>query len=316
MRFSKGITLVELMIALLLATFLLGVAFTAFSSLSRSVRQTQQLAQLQQNAQLVMNLMHNELANVGFWGGKASLNDVLQAAPFVAPAGDCAKAGLDSGSFPRAGEPFVTLYAEQVQRGRPLDCVSQALPGTELLQIKRLLGQYSEPATMRLNRFYLETDWQHARFVAADSAQLDPSQDYFPYQHLVLYVQQQRFGESSVPVLMRKRLARNQAGQAVISTDSVLDGVEQMHFQFGIDADGDGIANYLLSTGQVTDALWQQNRIVSIRYHILLRSVEPDHQYRNTQSYQMGDHRFDAPDDHYRRLLVSNSLYFANTAIK
>lgn len=316
MRNCKGLTLAELMIALLLATFLLGIAFTAFGSLSRSVRQTQQLAQLQQNAQLVMNLLHNELANVGFWGGRSGLDDIIQAATLAPPLGDCAKAGIDSGSFPRPGQAFITLYAEKVSPGRPLDCVSQPLAGSELLQVKRLLGQYAQPAAMRQNRFYVETDWQHARFVDSNSAQLNPALDYFPYQHLVFYLQMQHYANNTVPVLMRKRLARSNAGLAVISTDSVLDGVERMHFQFGIDADGDGALNYMLQTEQMTAELWQQNRIVSLRYHILLRSTQPDSHYRNNQTYQMGEQSFTAPNDHYRRLLVSNSLFFPNATIK
>lgn len=315
MRKCKGLTLTELMIALLLATFLLGVTFTAFGSLSRSVRQTQQLAQLQQNAQLVMNLLHNELANVGFWGGRSDLDDILQAAALAPPLADCAKAGLDSGSFPRPGQSFVTLYAEKVQPGRPLDCVSQPIAGSELLQVKRLLGQYAVPAAMRQNRFYVETDWQHARFVDSGSAELNPALDYFPYQHLVLYLQTQQHDDTEVPVLMRKRLARSNSGQAVISTDSVLDGVERMHFQFGVDADGDGSLNYMLPTEQMTAELWQRNAVVSLRYHILLRSTQPDIHYRNNQTYQLGVHRFTAPDDHYRRLLISNSVYFSNATL-
>ncbi len=317
MRSCKGLTISELLIAMLLGVFLLGMAFTAFASLSRSVRQTQQLAELQQNAQLVMNLLHNELANVGFWGGRAQPAEAITAAGITAPLSDCAKPGLDSGSFPRAGEPFITVYAEQVRPGRPLDCISQPLAGSELLQVKRLLGQYAQPADMRQNRFYFEADWQQARFVDNDSAQLNPALDYFPYQHLVLYLQMQQYDDGAVPVLMRKRLTRNQAGLAAISTDSVLDGVERMHFQFGIDADADGQLNYLLQTEQMTAELWQQRqqRIISIRYHILLRSTQPDPHYRNNQTYQMGEQEFTAPGDHYRRLLISNSLFFPNTTL-
>ncbi len=316
MRYCKGLTLTELMIALLLATFLLGVTFTAFGSLSRSVRQTQQLAQLQQNAQLVVNLLHNELANVGFWGGRSGLNDITQAQPLTPPLADCAKTGIDSGSFPQPGQSFVTLYAEKVSPGQPLDCINRPLAGSELLQVKRLLGQYAQPADMRQNRFYVETNWQHARFVDSSSGQLNPALDYFPYQHLVFYLQTQQHDDIAVPVLMRKRLARSGTGQAVISTDSVLDGVERMHFQFGVDADGDGTLNFMLSTEQMTAELWQKNAVVSLRYHILLRSVQPDSHYRNNQTYQMGEHSFTAPDDHYRRLLISNSVYFPNATLK
>ena len=116
---------------------------------------------------------------------------------------------------------------------------------------------------------------------------------------------------------MRKRLVRNSAGFATISTDSILDGVERLHFQFGVDTDMDGQINALLPTEQMPAHFWRQgeNRILSLRYYALLRSRKPDMAYRNNNVYQMGIHSFDAAGDNYRRLLVSSNIYFYNAAL-
>jgi type IV pilus assembly protein PilW len=317
MQSVKGMTLTELLIAMLLGTVLIGLAATAFSSVSRSARQAQQLAELQQNAQFVISLFNNELTNIGFWGGRS---DPVLAANFplpATPAGDCVEAVLDSGSFPQPAQHFVSLYARTASGGRQLSCLPDPIAQTELLQLKRLLGQRADITEMRQNRFYLETDWQHSRFVDSSSPGLDARFSYFPYQHLVFYLQQQRVDGESVPVLMRKRLVRNQAGAAVISTDSVLDGVERMHFEFGIDSNFDGQLNYQLSTDQMSAELWQQQtgRIISLRYYLLLRARQADQNYINTQQFVMGQHQFTAPGDHYRRMLVSSSIYFQNAAL-
>jgi len=318
MRRLAGFTITELMIAMLLGLVLMALTITAFSSLSRSTRQTQQLAELQQNAQFAMSLLHNELANIGFWGGQAD-PQLASLLPLPAsPAGDCVDNALDSGSFPQPDIDFITIYAKVAGAGRQLNCVPDPLAGSELLQVKRLLGQHTDIGDMRQNRFYLETNWQHSRFVAGDSADLSNRFNYFPYQHLVLYLQQQRIDGEAIPVLMRKRLARNNAGVAVISADSVLDGVERMHFEFGIDSDGDGQLNYLLGTENMTAELWQQknNRIVSLRYHLLLRARLPDPKYTNEQQYNMAGHQFDAAGDHYRRLLIRSTIFFHNAALQ
>lgn len=313
MRNTAGFSLSELMIAMLLSLMIISMALTAFSSLSRSARQTQQLAELQQNAQLISSLFQRELTNIGFWGGRAAPTTAVTSVLPAAPVADCADSVLDSGSFPASGKAFVTLYASL-----QLNCAPNAIAGSEILQLKRLIGQPTLPAQFRDNRFYFETDWQLSRFVDSNSAKLSTERDYWPYQHLVFYLQQQQLLGQTLPVLMRKRLSRNAAGVAQISTDSILDGVERLHFEFGIDSNADGQLDYMLSTAQMLPELWQQqsSRIISIRYHILLRARQADPNYINQQQYEMGSQLFVAPADNYRRLLLSSSVFFHNQALQ
>ncbi|MDX1677921.1 PilW family protein [Arsukibacterium sp.] len=311
---ARGFSLVELLIAMLLGLLLLGFTIQIFTSLSVSSRQSQQLAQLQQSGQLALNLIHNELQNSGFWGG-VGLSDIAGAAVDIAsPAPDCAEDGLDSGSFPVNGEKFASLYAKVAVAGRQLNCLTSLVPDSEILQLKRAIGLAVTREELRSNRFYIAPHWQQSRIVHQDSAGLAAENLFYPYQHLVFYIQYQRLDDQTVPVLMRKRLVRSTSGMARIATDSVIDGVERLHFEFGIDTNLDGRLNYTLPTSLMTSAHWQQQQghIVSIRFYILLRSLMPDPGYVNQQTYQMGVQRFDAPGDHYRRLLLAGSVYFNN----
>ena len=318
MKPMLGFTLTELLVSAALSIMLLGMAGLAFDAVTKSTRQAQQLAELQQNAQLLVSLFNNELANTGFWGGRSTPELALIHTLPDSPVNDCVKEALDSGSFPHVATPFVTLYAETASTGRQLGCLTNLLPDTELLQLKRLIGAPTLSSELRQNRFYLETDWQHSRFVASDSLTLGEQYLYFPYQHLVFYIQQQRVDGRFLPVLMRKRLTRNPAGRAVISTDSVLDGVERMHFEFGVDTDADGQVNYVAATEQIPAEIWRHanSKIVSMTYHLLIRARLPDIHFVNQQRYQMGQHQFEAPGDHYRRMLVSSSIYFPNVTLK
>ena len=189
MRCANGFSLIELLISMLLAMFLLGMAVTAFTGISHSLRQTQQLAELQQNAQLLMNLLQNELGNVGFWGGRSVPEQALSFTIPAAPASDCIDDVAGSGSFPQAGADFITFYGRVADSGRQLNCIPSAISGSEILQLKRLIGLQTLPSDMRTNRFYLETSWQHSRLVDASSASLSTDFQYYPYQHLVFYVQ-------------------------------------------------------------------------------------------------------------------------------
>lgn len=311
-----GVSLVEIMIAMLLALLLLALILTAFSSMQSASTQTRQLAFLQQNGQLVLNLLNNELQNTGFWGGHSQQHISNALNPGFFPANDCVEVALDSGSFPKSGQSFINLFAGVATGSRQLSCLNNLLPDTEFLQLKRNIGIQVASHEMRSNRFYLQSDWQQSRFVDLDSVTADATLLY-PYQHLVLYIQQQQHNGQYIPVLMRKRLVRTAAGAASIATDSVIDGVERLHFEFLIDSNLDGRPNYSLATSQMTATHWlqQHSRIVAVQYHVLLRSVEPDRRYQNNQQYQLGSISYSAPGDHYRRLLLSGAVYFENAVL-
>lgn len=316
-RFS-GMSLVELLITMLLSLLLLGFILNIFLAMTTSSRQVRQLAQLQQNGQFLISLFHNELQNMGFWAGHtlADMNTIVDANPAV-PDGDCVSAETDSGSFPRPEKLFIPVFAKTVSSGRQLNCIPNAIAGTELLQLKRAIGLKTASTELRQNRFYLESDWPKLRFVSQASTALQQNADYYPYQHVVFYLQQQTVDGNNVPVLMRKRLIRAASGEASISTDSVLDGVERLHFEFGIDSDGDGQLNYYLPTNVMTTEQWQQQtlNIISVTFYLLLRSNDEDRRYRNTQQYSLGHVTFIAPGDHYRRLQLSSTVFFQNVVL-
>lgn len=299
-----------------LTVLLLMLMLTAFTALQAFSNQTRQLAFLQQNGQLVLNLLHNELQNTGFWGGlsQQQIRDAISTK--AAPVNDCFETGLDSGSFPAADKPFIGLFAATASGTRQLGCLTNLMPASEFLQVKRAVGIRLRKGEMRNNRFYLQLDWQQGRFVDLTTA-LNDADLIFPYQHLVLYVQPQQLNGHTIPVLMRKRLVRTTAGLASISTDSVIDGVERLHFEFLIDSNFDGLPNYSLATQQMTNAHWlqQDSQIVAIQYHVLLRTLEPDRRYKNHQQYQLGHISFMAPGDHFRRLALSGTFYFDNAAL-
>jgi type IV pilus assembly protein PilW len=310
--FSLLEVLVSLTLGLVLIAFLIGTLFAT----QQSNRQNQQLVQLQQHSQMLMSIFQAELPNLMFFAGR-SLADVAAASHQLAPVlGDCV-ADSDTGSFPISGQPYLSLYAEQVGKHNYLACLSQAKADSELLQFKRLVGS-SMPATqMRSNRVYFETSAASSRFVTSSSADLIPNSVYWPFSHQVFYISEQKYAGTIVPVLMRKRLIRNAAGQTVMTTDSIMDGVERMHFEFGLDANLDGQVDYYLGTKQMQPVHWQQqkHRIINIKFYLLLRSLDEDFSYQNNQLYQMGQHWFKAPSDPFRRLLVSSTVAFSNTRL-
>ena len=308
-----GLSLVELMIAATLALSLLAVLLTTTSKQAQMSRETMQLAMLQQQGQLLLNLLQTELQHLGFWAG-FSLEQMRQLqAPSEPVIGDCVQLPLDSGSFPDPSKLLIPLYAE-LGSGQGMSCLGQAAEHSSILQFKRLLAQPLEHAELKPNRYYLQVEAGSLRLVDSDTASSSGPAEFWPYLHQLFYVQWQQ----GIPVLMRKRLIRNQAGSPRIHTDSVMDGVEMLYFEFGIDSTLDGRANYFLPLQQMQPEHWyqQSSRIVAVSYYVLLRSLDVDRHYLNDQWYPMGQSGFQAPGDNYRRLPLQGTQYFHNAALQ
>ncbi|WP_337842225.1 PilW family protein [Rheinheimera sp.] len=306
---QRGYSLVELCISMGLALVLLSFLIGAVVTGRKSALQTEQLVQLQHQAQLAHRLLQTELQNLWFVAGKSWAELQGAQSPPEQPAADCAFAG-QAGSFPQATLGFSPLYTALIGQVAPA-CLSGASAGSELLQIRRLLGVPQGPAELLANKVYFDPAGV-GRFVAGTGG--GSALQLWPYHHVVYYIQQQSWDGGKIPVLMRKRLLRSSSGQLVMSAESVLDGVERLHLEMGLDLNADGQADQWFSTSQMTTELWQQP-VISVRYYLLLRSLQADPGYRNTVSYQLGAVRFQAPGDPYRRLQLSSAVLIHNSRL-
>jgi type IV pilus assembly protein PilW len=76
-KHARGVTLVELMIAMVISTIvLLGVA-TVYSSTKRSYKVQEEMARLQENARYAFNVMSRDIRGAGFVGCNPTINSLL-----------------------------------------------------------------------------------------------------------------------------------------------------------------------------------------------------------------------------------------------
>ena len=100
--------------------------------------------------------------------------------------------------------------------------------------------------------------------------------------------------------LCRADISANQLG-AVAVDGCLADDVQDLHIQFGIDTDGDGVANQYLSN----PTLAQLGTAVLARVFLLMRATDPDRNYTDQKTYQLGDTPPLGPfaDNFYRKVL-------------
>lgn len=306
---ATGWSLIELLISTLLGGMLVLLFVSGWVLSYHTFRQTHQFSELHYHAQFVHSFFQQELVNQSFWAGIAI--EHIQSQDILSPQPDC-QSPLDSGSIPRPSLPYFPIFSGTVGSNLTLSCLTQAKNGSDFLQLKRLAGHKLTRSTLRTNRLYLEQARTPSRFVHTGSRDLTTDADYWPYVHQVFYVAEQQVQGNTIPVLMRKRLVRQASGQLTMDTSSVVDGVEMMVFEFGVDQNFDGQTDFFVPANHIDAAVWQQQqgRIVQLRYFVLVRSRLADPTYTNRQRYQLGLRHFTAPADHFRRMLLSSAVSF------
>jgi len=129
--------------------------------------------------------------------------------------------------------------------------------------------------------------------------------EYYPH---ILFVRDHSLSSSDgIPTLCRKGLsaASNMQGD----TQCIVEGVENMQIEFGIDEDGDQQANYFLT--EPTDA--DLRAAVAARIYLLVRSVNPITGYTNDKSFSLGQTVVAPPADNYYRRVFQTTVLLRNS---
>lgn len=324
MKSQKGLTLLEMMIAMSVGVFLLGGVMITFSSMRGTTTETMGLGEVQENGRLALSILRRDIEHSGFWGQyQSQLSSDLLAIP-AAPSPDCSGGSnsTNDGSFPIVSDwTFWSLWATAATSANVLGCISNATTGSDVVQVKRAISNPTDVGSFRSNRFYLIASSSSAAIVsgAANSSSypvIDNANNWM-YQHLVYYVANTTLDGDSIPTLMRQRLIVNSGGNASMSSEPVIDGIENIRFMFGIDVDLDGRVDSYIGSESVSRDYWNQGSsdtsyILSVRIYILARALEPDPQYTNNNTYTLGDRTVNGGGDNYRRMLFSTTTSVIN----
>ena len=315
-KYQQGFSLVELMVAMVIGLFLTLGVFAMFSMSSGNVTTTSQFNQLQENGRIALALMEPDLSQLGFFADITGTelipggNTQITAA---APAEDCVGAGLNNATLPNnTAAHFRRLWGYQQGDGNSLACLSDVLPETDVIQIKRLLGpDVGNLSELNDNRYYIGTTANQA--VIFTKASGVPSLDngrFWEYQHRVYYLRD----DNGVPVLHRKTLTAS----GMNNNEQLVEGVENMQILYGFDNDGDDTADTYMPSQSVTTLMWDNElfqRLVALRVFLLIRAIEPDPSYTNKSVYQLGDRTLKDFNDNFRRKVVASTIVLENPVL-
>ncbi|USD38216.1 PilW family protein [Ferrimonas sp. SCSIO 43195] len=268
----KGLTLVELLIAMVLGVFVLSAVFGVFVSSSISVTSTGQYNQIQESARLALRLMSDDLSQAGFYAGLTGTSLTTRNVSVDAVVNnDCVGLGENNASVPADRGHFRTIWSYRQSAVPSMDCTQQALLGSHVLQVKRLLGPNVAATALSENRYYLVSNHAQARLFAGNQpAPVLVQGRYWQWQHRVYYVERR---DDGMPVLKWRQLYVN--GGMV--EEELVEGVEMLQFLFAVDSLGDGRVDSYITASAMSEAQWDGVvEVLAVTVYLVVRAANDD----------------------------------------
>ncbi len=319
---QSGVSLIELMVALVIGLFLIAGAVMVYSQSRKAYRTIETVARLQETARYALDVMDADVRMASYWGlasrpdyiingaGPAEDTpvDLAAAEEVVDECGNNWAIDLDAYIAGWNGPDDYGLACDAYQDDYRAD--------TDGLIVRR--GSETAPATLVADRLYIQSSRVQGTIFLADAACTNPKDvacipaGYSPpaseTRELIstaYYVSDVSVGRTGVPALRRKRLV---AGS--ILDEEVISGVEDMQTRFGIDINGDTNADTYVDPQ--ADPASYGGQIVATRIWLRVRAEEPDVGFSDDRAYAYADLDAAPPNDHVRRIVVSRTISLRN----
>ncbi|QIB66349.1 PilW family protein [Kineobactrum salinum] len=325
-----GLSLVELLVSIVLGLMLSAGIVAVYLDSKSNYLVEEEMARIQENGRFALNLLKRELALAGFFGGNPGIAGFSPAAS----APDCGTAA-DWPLQPSTPLDILDDYAGgaiQMSSGVRLDCVTagdlQVAVDSDVLAVKRSAGEatlrdgvYRAGVTAaRNNQWYLrfadngaEVSWWRQGTAPASIPAVEVNAgggtgiDYWAAYANIFYVRSYSVDAGdNIPSLCAERLS----GSGML-TRCLIEGVESLQVEFGIDSSGDGVPNQYRTTPTAAEL----SRVVTARIYLLVRGLTPVTGYTNSKHYQLGQTAIAARHDGYLRRVFSTTVQTHNALL-
>ncbi len=309
-----GMSLIELMIALLIGLLLSAAVITVYMSNKKTFWDTEAAASLQENAYFSLRVIREDLIHAGDYADGV--------------AGDSIN-NINVPDFGSGCEYENSIKIDYSQTIFAISSSSDELPqcmkdkgdilaGTDVIFIKRTK---KDPVTaFETNKTYLvktgllktadhyigamglenKADESGYKANAADGSGV------YEFMYHIYYISKP--AGHAFPQLRRMKLAVD-SGASVWHIETVADGIEDIHFEFGIDATGDDIVDTYVTEGNV-GSNWSEVR--AVKMYLLAQSTKSDFTFVDEKKFTYRDPDAEATGDHYHRQLHETTIAIRN----
>jgi len=324
---QRGLSLVELMVAMAIGTFLLAGAITVFGKTRDLYRTNDAAARLQETARYAMGTIEADLRMANYWGlmSRADLIENgpaldLANPPDVDPAYSLpAELTPYAGAISQCGAMWAVklpAYIEVNNDAYGYTCAAfgTGVPGSDQLTIRRASTQVIAAAALGASagQIKLQTSRVQGTLFASGTVPagyLPPLSESRALIANGYYVDQDSDERDGTPSLRRKQLDVA-GGATVIGDQQIVPGIEDLQVELGADFNADQNADYFVQPNTVIPA---GDQIVAVRVWLLVRAEQQETGFIDGRTYNYASRAAYAPADSFRRVLVSKTIALRNT---
>ena len=294
---QRGLSLIEMMISISIGLFLLAGLVGIFVNSSQTSAELSKSAQQLENGRFAMQTLVDDLTLAGYYG--------YYAPPAATAAPDpCA---ITVAALTAALQMPVQAYNAPASPPAPIStCLTDAnhVANTDILVVRRADTQETTGTNFEVGRIYIQSniDPNSAPVIAAATTTAGPV-TLFPLLrrdnvtkapvrklHVHIYfvspcsqpaVCTGAATDDAIPTL--KRLELTSAG---LQVSPIAEGIENLQFDYGLDADGDGAPETPFVVDPSTPTNW--TNLVALQVALLARNVESSPGYTDDKTYNLG----------------------------
>ena len=319
-RSQVGMTLVELMVALAIGSFLMIGAVQVYNQSRQAFVINESIARVQETAQFAMDTIEADLRMASNWGlhsrgsaieGRSMIGNPNPAglpAPAVCGAAwalDLAQPLVGANNaytLPCLANGGAQANSDVFTTRRATVAASPLEAGRLQIQTTRIQGQLfvdgNVPAGFNVNPLTPPVSETHNLLV--NSYYVAASSTLIP----------------GVPTLRRKTLVGGGGGPAIVDQE-VAPGVENIQLQLGVDVDRDNAVDRYVNPGDPifipgNAAFIPGARVIAARVWLVVRGITPEIGIVDNVNYQPGDVILGVYNDNYRRMQVSKTILLRN----
>ena len=325
---ERGVTLIELMVAVAIGAFLMIGAMTVFMQSQTTFRLNQSIARLQENARFALAAIEPDIRMASFYGlssrGVRISNRARTDAPNVA--------ALWPGGVGGCGANWALDLENPIEATNgtyPWPCAATGgyQPGTDTVLIRRANENVVAGALDSGTLYLQSTRFQPGQIfkgpaVPAGYAVATSQTNELIVRGYYIAARSSQLGAkgATIPALHRKTLVKGPG----VQDDEILAGVEDLQIELGIDTDVPGAPNrgavdrYVNANDPIFDMAspsYNPNVVVlAVRIWLRVRAEDIEVGFTDTTNYQYADVDFTptAAEAQFRRLLVSKTIYLRN----
>jgi len=299
-RRQRGMTLVELMVAMAVGLLLVAGLIALYANASQSATELEKSVRQIENGRYAVDLLAEDLSMAGYFG--EAVADGMAAA--VSPCSD-GPTMLTDLKAKAAASPAVVPFGVRgltPDEADALGCLANHLAGTPAVIVHRLDTRAVATTAMAADTLYVQSSFNAAETTATYVASATPGEMVLKdltgatnkvrrYLSRVYYVAScSDCGRDTIPTLKRAELVGN---SVVISP--LAEGIERIGFDYGFDTNSDGTPETWIGLSGGADATvstaaaalgW--GNVVAVRIHVLARNTEPSVAFVDDRSYAGG----------------------------